>query len=235
MKHLIANWKSHKTAPQVTQWVESFMQEARELLLPVESEVQLTIAPAMPHLSLLHSALATHVDQANKPHIQLAVQDVSPYPFGSYTGAVAADSLKGMPVQYAIVGHSERREYFHETYQEIANKVDQALSAGIIPIVCVDDEYISEQVAAIPDEHRKKCIVAFEERNAIGSGDAVDTDVVEAVIEQIREQFSPRAVLYGGSVDASNIATYCEISDGVLVGSASLDAKQFARLVQRAQ
>ncbi len=208
------------------------MTEARALLLPTEAAVRVAVAPPAPLLSPLQRALQEHVDQANKPLLQLAVQDISSFPPGSYTGAIAARNLEGFSVEYAIVGHSERREYFHETHQDVANKVAQCLEHDITPIICVDDEYIREQAVAIPAPQRAKSLVAFEERSAIGSGDPVDLQEVAEVIAQIREQFAPLGVLYGGSVDVSNVVDYIGISDGVLVGGASLDGKQFARLVQ---
>ncbi|NCO31390.1 triose-phosphate isomerase, partial [bacterium] len=73
----------------------------------------------------------------------------SPFPVGKYTGATAASQLASLGVKYAIVGHSERRRYFSEDNTQVANKVRQCVEAGIIPIVCVDDEYVSTQAAAI--------------------------------------------------------------------------------------
>ncbi|HEX7017488.1 MAG TPA: triose-phosphate isomerase family protein, partial [Patescibacteria group bacterium] len=163
MKLIIANWKSHKTREDVQKWIEVFEEKSDQL----PTGIEVAIAPPMPSLMFVSNRLL-----AKDKHSQtkLAVQDLSPFPAGAYTGAVSTTNLVGFGVKYAIVGHSERRRYFHETHQDVANKVAQAIDNNITPIVCVDDEYIADQAAAIDRQYLDKCMVAYEELGAIGTG-----------------------------------------------------------------
>lgn len=226
MHYIIANWKSHKTAAEAEEWLTAFA--AQQMSIANETEV-IVAAP----FSLL-AAVASALKVPALSHLKLAVQDISPFPAGAYTGAVSVRNLAGFGVEYAILGHSERRRYFHETHQEIANKIDQCLSAGITPIVCVDNEYIVEQAAAIPDEHRSQCLVAYEDLAAIGTGN--NTALAE-VLEQfkiIKAAFGEVPTIYGGSVNGSNTKEYLAHSDGVLVGTASLKVEDFLAVINAA-
>lgn len=225
MKYIIANWKSHKSREEVEKWLDGY----QEKLINV-GENQVVIAPPMPALMFVSNRLL----QPELRHTKLGVQDLSPFPAGAYTGAVSARNLEGFKVSYAILGHSERRRYFHETHQEVANKVDQALSAGIKPIVCVDDEYITEQAAAIPAEQRSKCLVAYEDLAAIGTGKNTDLKQVQENFSVIRDAFGQVPLIYGGSVNSSNVSEYLAHCDGVLVGTASLDVDDFLAVVHAA-
>lgn len=219
-KLVIANWKSHKTLEFAQTWCADFSKEVSALTL---TTVPVAVAAALPFVASLRSALPSQVT--------LAVQDVSPFPPGKYTGAVAAAQLAGLEVKYAIVGHSERRQYFGETNTDVANKVAQCLEHGITPVVCVDDEYVANQAAALEDGHAAKCVVAYEALSAIGTGKNMDAQHVAEITELIKQSFGQVPVLYGGSVTAANVAEYKDISDGWLVGSASLEVEDFVALV----
>ena len=220
-KYLIANWKSNKNLAEAMLWSEQCSS------LQFDSEQTLVIvAPPSPLVEPVRSALPITM--------ALAVQDLSPFPAGSYTGAVAARTVADL-VSYAILGHSERRRYFGETHQTVAQKVTQAVAAGITPVVCVDQEYISQQAAAIETELLSKCVVAYEPLAAIGTGNNVSVDTVEAAAQEIKAAFGTVPVLYGGSVTPENVGEYLLVTDGVLVGGASLDAEKFAKLVTRSE
>jgi len=216
-KLLIANWKSHKTLSEVSAWMDSFESKFSKSLLA--KHVDIAIAPTEAYLAQFSNEM--HAE------LSLAAQDVSPFPVGKYTGATAASQLASLGVKYAIVGHSERRRYFSEDNTQVANKVRQCVEAGIIPIVCVDDEYVSTQAAAIDSEYHSKCIIAYEALSAIGSGNNMDAAHVAEVTKLINDVFGEVPVLYGGSVNAGNVAEYAEISDGWLVGTASLKVDDF--------
>jgi len=218
MKLIIANWKSHKNQQTALEWLTTFKQSKIH-----NPESSIIIAPPMSLLSIVKNNLPEEVS--------LAVQDISPFPAGKYTGAVSSQNLEGLDIKYVIVGHSERRRYFHETHNDIANKVAQCIEANITPIVCVDDEYISSQAAAIKQEHLSKCVVAYEELSAIGSGKNMPVEKVQEVFEQIKKYFGETKLIYGGSVDASNVQDYLDICDGVLVGTASLDVNDFVAMI----
>ena len=220
-KLVIANWKSHKDSRTIAEWVPAFTAKLGKTLVP--SKVEVSIAPSSPFIPLVSEMLSHGVS--------VAAQDVSQFPQGKNTGATAATQLASLGVAYAIVGHSERRRYFHETHQEVANKAEQCIEAGITPIVCVDDEYVAAQASALPTELAQKCVVAYEALSAIGTGNNVDASQVSETTAQIKELFGKVPVLYGGSVTAGNVAEYADISDGWLVGTASLSIDDFLSLL----
>jgi triosephosphate isomerase (TIM) len=218
-KLFVANWKSNKTQAEVEIWLDSF-----KPYIGLEQEV--VIAPPHPFLSLVAEQVKDKTD------IFVAVQNLSAYPAGSYTGEVCIRNLEDLGVKYAILGHSERRRYFKESHQDVANKVSQALASDMVPIVCVDHDYLENQAQLIDSDSLGKCVVAYEPLAAIGTGDIAPVDEVAKVVKEIKSVFGKVPVLYGGSVNPENIAPYLEVTDGVLVGGASLDAGTFAALVQ---
>lgn len=224
-KLIIANWKSHKNQDDVKSWVAAY-QSARVAHL---QQVRIALAPPMVFIPMLAEALDQH------PNTALAVQDISPFPAGAYTGAISTENLEGLHIKYAIVGHSERRRYFHETTQEVANKVEQAIKAGITPIVCVDTEYLQTQAAAIHEDYYAQCIIAYEPLSAIGTGVSQSTTEVQEVVEAVKRAFGEVPVIYGGSVSQNNVSEYLSICDGALVASNSLAVSEFVGLLEAAE
>ncbi len=223
---IVANWKSNKTSVEVTEWLDEFDHLLKNQ--PSHTDVHVVIAPPFLFLPMVAGRIK------KLPHCSLAVQDISPFPAGSYTGAVSSYNLSSLSVSHAIVGHSERRRYFHETHADVAAKVAQAVEAGITPIVCVDEEYVALQASAIAVEHLSKCVVAYEPLGAIGSGKNADVGTVKRVVTTITRAFGDVKVIYGGSVDERNIGEYLLVTRGVLVGGASLAANQFSALLEAA-
>ena len=221
-KLIIANWKSNKKIAAVAAWWESFQAAQPDL-----AQNQVSIAAPFTALPLLQAKVAG-------TSVALAAQDVSPYPFGSYTGEIAAEQLSDLGVKFAIVGHSERRRHFGESSEQVARKVGELLSQEITPILCIDTPYLAEQAAALTTEQRSACIVAYEPVAAIGSGVPATVGDVTQVADQIRAQFGPVQVIYGGSVTERDVQEFMLVADGVLVGGASLDGTQFAALVTAA-
>lgn len=220
-KLVVANWKSHKNLSEAEAWCETMLG-----LEPVSSLMILT-----PPFSLL-SAVQNLADE--RRDLVLGAQDISPYPAGSYTGAISARNLEGLNVQYVIVGHSERRQHFGESHQDVAKKVAQAIEVGVTPIVCLDEDYIADQAQAIDAELLERCVVAYEPLSSIGTGDSADPAEAAQIKDRIQKVFGLVPVLYGGSVDEDNVATFTEYFDGVIVGGESLDATEFHSLAQRA-
>ncbi len=197
----------------------------------ISSKAKVIICPPAPSLPLLAERLNYN---SQSPQFLIGVQDISPFAAGAYTGAVCARNLEGLRVKYAIVGHSERRRYFHETHQDVANKVTQCLENGITPIVCVDVDYIQAQANAIKADELDRCLVAYEPLTAIGSGENQPVAEVEPVAAQVKQIFNIQSVIYGGSVSPENVRDYLQVTDGVLVGTDSLNAAVFTQLVQQA-
>jgi triosephosphate isomerase len=151
---------------------------------------------------------------------------------GAYTGAVSAQSLQEFGVTYVLVGHSERRKYFHETDQDVALKVRQVLDGGMQPVLCIDEPYLHSQAAAIDTSVYSSLIIAYEPVAAIGTGKSMNVGTVQEVSARIKQTFGDGVpVLYGGSVTDENVAEYLLVADGALVGGASLEARDFTQLL----
>jgi len=206
-------------------------------------------APA-PYLSQWQSLL-------NGSPIAWGSQDVSAHEQGAFTGEVSAAMLRDFACRYAIVGHSERRQYHGETDAVVAEKAQRALAAGITPIVCVG-ETLAEREAGVTEEVVKRqlaavihlvghCIteivVAYEPVWAIGTGKTATPEQAQAVHAVLRAQLKAATphperiqILYGGSMNAANAATLLAQPDidGGLIGGASLKAPDFLQIVAAA-
>lgn len=221
MRYLVANWKSHKTLTEGQHWLEQFTS------LFTSQEITVILAASYIQLAALK-------DLARSKGLSLAAQDISPFPDGAYTGAVSARQLQDL-VNYVLVGHSERRHWFHETHQDIANKIDQALNSNLNPILCVDTPYASAQFAAISPHHWPRLIIAYEPLAAISSGDPQNPQAANQVAADIKKTLGDSVpVLYGGSTTPANVADLLSqpYLAGILVGQASLDPHLFAQIVK---
>ena len=190
--------------------------------------------------------------------IDLGAQDVSSEEAGAFTGEVSAAMLKDFGCRYAIVGHSERRQYHFETDQLVADKAKAALAAGITPIVCVGEtlaereagatcEVVKRQLAAVIHTNGhciSEIVVAYEPVWAIGTGKTASPEEAQAVHAVLRAQLKAATdkagrvkILYGGSMNAANAATLLAQPDidGGLIGGASLKAADFLTIVAAAQ
>jgi triosephosphate isomerase len=190
--------------------------------------------------------------------LQLGAQDVSQHDQGAYTGEVSASMLKEFGVRYAIVGHSERRQYHGETDSVVAEKARAALAGGITPIVCVGEtlaereagkteEVVKRQLAAVIHTNGhciSEIVVAYEPVWAIGTGKTATTEQAQQVHAVLRAQLKAATshvdrihILYGGSMNAGNAAVLLAQPDidGGLVGGASLKAPDFLQIVAAAR
>jgi triosephosphate isomerase len=219
-QYIIANWKSHKTLDETKEWFSEFSVHSSEIT--DRKDVVAVVCPPFPLLPACKELVETH-------HLPLFVgsQDISQFQEGAYTGFVSGRLLKEL-VMYTIIGHSESRQYFHESLEDLQAKVAMALSVGIAPVYCVSDK--NEKIPTGVQ------IVAFEPISAIGSGKPDDPQEVEATAAFIKQQNSVTYVLYGGSVTGENVSHYTSLTsiDGVLIGGASLSADVFANIIQHA-
>lgn len=221
-KYILANWKSHKTLAEAKSWLKEFIRLYRPA-----PEIKVVIAPPAIHLAPLWQLMQNE----EAPNISLAIQDISPFPLGSYTGAVAAAMVRDL-VEFAILGHSERRRYFGEKNHDVANKVSEAVAAGITPIICLDESYARAQLTAIDEKNLKKSIIGYGPVEAIGIDTPQSLERVRQVIDEI-EILAPHApILYGGSINEANAADYLKLDGlaGLMVGTASLDLEEFTRI-----
>ncbi len=189
--------------------------------------------------------------------LDLGAQDVSAQGSGAYTGEVSGAMLKELGCRYAIVGHSERRQYHAETDALVAEKARAALAAGITPIVCVGEtlaereagrteEVVKRQLAAVIHANGhciSEVVVAYEPVWAIGTGKTASPEEAQAVHAVLRAQLKAATdqsarikILYGGSMNAANAATLLAQPDidGGLIGGASLKAPDFLKIIASA-
>jgi len=162
---------------------------------------------------------------------------------GPYTGEVSPKMLKNLGVEYVIIGHSERRNYFKETDEMINKKVKAALKAGLKPILCIGEKkgensekvisnQLKQDLKGISRKDLPKAIIAYEPVWAIGTGDFCPADTAEKTRDFIRGKLNNK-VLYGGSVNSKIANDYIKVGfDGLLVGGASLDAQEFIKIVK---
>lgn len=211
----------------------------------------IAVAVPAPYLAQVQAAVAGSV-------VAVAAQDVSQHETGAYTGEVSAAMLKDFGVRYALVGHSERRQYHGETDTVVAAKAQRALAAGITPIVCVGETLqereagqtevaVKRQLAAVIHLNGhciSEVVVAYEPVWAIGTGRTASPEQAQAVHAVLRAQLSAASehadrihLLYGGSMNAANAAQLLSQPDidGGLVGGASLKASDFLQIIAAAR
>ncbi|HKU66271.1 MAG TPA: triose-phosphate isomerase [Candidatus Baltobacteraceae bacterium] len=244
----VANWKMNKTNADAAAFVERFMQ----LVPSIPQEVELVLCPPF---TALHT-VASSLDAAQGPggRVKLGAQNMHWQPSGACTGEISAPMLLEIGVQYVILGHSERRQYFGETDETVRLKTGAALANGLTPIVAVGESldlrregrtqpHVCAQtfgaLAGLEPADVRKVILAYEPIWAIGTGENCDPAGANEVMRAMRgciDGLLEVPILYGGSVKAENIAAYTALSDidGGLVGGASLDPDAFAELAKNA-
>lgn len=223
MKYFVANWKEHKNLKEALTWAKEFgalLKKDSKILRKLNGdEIKIIVCPPFPLLIPFKNELFQN------ENIHVGAQNVSHFEGGSYTGEVSAKTLAGI-VGYSIIGHSERRQYFSESDEDIAKKVAHATEYNITPIVCVRN---TKDI--IPDN---VTIVAYEPPEYIGTG---KTQALDAILE-MRDTLklkSNQIFLYGAGVTEDSVKEYLSTSqiDGLLIGSASLDPKRFYDIVSR--
>lgn len=247
-KIVAANWKMNLTLAQGEQLVNDII--AAGIKLSEGQEV--VIAPPFPYLIKVKQLIR------NYPGIYLAAQNCYSEKSGAYTGEISAEMLQSIGVDFVIIGHSERREYFSESNAQLAKKIDLALANGIKPIFCcgeplevrkaeTQNTYVAQQLQEslyhLDAEALKNVVIAYEPIWAIGTGLTASAqqaqDMHAFIRSQIAEKFGREAalgisILYGGSAKPSNAPELFASPDvdGGLIGGASLVAADFAAIVQ---
>lgn len=248
---IVGNWKMNLTVGDSSIYLHKLLK-----LLKTYRGIEIVIAPSV----LALQSLSLQVDRKK---LKLAAQNFFHADFGAYTGEISVAQLHGI-VDYALVGHSERRYRFHDTDKDISAKVAAAIRNNITPILCIgetaSERDFGETVDVIKDqllgglrevsvEDLKKVIIAYEPVWAISStkgAKQASPEDISAAVQIIRSQLTERfgaqiaeeiPVLFGGSVNATNAGAYLTIPgiNGLLVGGASLKAEQFADIIELAK
>lgn len=221
MKNVViaGNWKSNKTTADAQGWLNDFKAHSQSLNLE-----QVRIILFVPFTVLAVAKWA--IGQMSLP-IELGAQDISPFGEGAYTGEINGLQIKELATT-VLIGHSERRQYFHEDDSLLQKKVEQAKKHGLSVIYCVASE--KDSVPTGVD------IVAYEPVGAIGSGTPEPPLKAGEMISSIKQATKAEKVIYGGSVTSENVASYITQGpiDGVLPGGVSLDPVAFCSLVAAA-
>lgn len=243
---IAGNWKMHKTVERSI----NLTGELVELLSDVKN-VEIVVCPPF-------TALDAVLDIAAGTKIDVGAQNMHWEMEGAFTGEVSPLMLKQMGCKYVIIGHSERREYFAETNENVNRKVISAFNYSLIPIMCVGEKLehreqgitnqviekqVREGLANIEPSRIDNLVVAYEPVWAIGTGKTASNEDAQQVISFIRQTIASMygaelaekiRILYGGSVKPENISELMKEKDidGALVGGASLEAKSFAEIVK---
>lgn len=215
---IIANWKSNKTEREAIGWLQYLSSKMYDL----PQNKSIIVCPSFTLLANMKSYILD-----NKLSISLGAQDISPFGEGQYTGEVNGGQIKEY-VDYVIIGHSERRKYFLEDKAMIRKKVLMAKQSGLIPILCIQGE--SEEISQGAE------IVVYEPSFAIGTGNPDTPEDANEVARIVKSKNNNVSVLYGGSVDVSNVKNFTQMNhlDGVLVGLSSLNPQEFLAVINNA-
>ena len=242
---IAGNWKMNKTPAEAKVLIEE--------IAPLVKNAVCDVVVCVPYVDL-----CTALETTKGTNIHVGAENCHWEPSGAYTGEISAPMLKAMGVEYVIIGHSERRTYFGETYVTVNKRVRAALDNGLKVILCVGEyleqreqgitaELVAMQVkialGGVSAEELKNIIIAYEPVWAIGTGLTATADQAEEVCAQIRATLASLycedcanavTIQYGGSMNAKNAKELLskENVDGGLIGGASLKAPDFAAIVE---
>jgi triosephosphate isomerase len=244
---IAGNWKMHKTVAEAEEYIQA-------LLPRVYSADGVDIAICVPYTDL-----QAMVDSTRGSRVEVFAQNMHEAPSGAFTGEVSAPMLTEIDVHGVVLGHSERRQHCNETDRALASKMATAFEAGLKPILCVGEteeerergdterklrHQVQEGLERLTPDQIAEVTVAYEPIWAIGTGKVATPEQAQDAIAFVRALIKDKApdaaplarVLYGGSVSPDNAAELLALPDvdGALVGGASLDAANFARIVEAA-
>lgn len=250
---ILGNWKMNKSLNDIFSFCSSF-----KLILKNKTNIEIIkkadvgIAPTFVGLIPFKSSIS--------PYIKLMAQNVSDQMSGARTGQVSIDMLKDLQVEYCLIGHSEVRQYLHETNQDINKKIKLLIGKNIVPVLCIGetlDEFDNHKTEIVLQKQLNEClenidinkihnvVVAYEPIWAIGTGKTATNEIIKNCLLGIKNYLSKLfpsksssiKILYGGSVNEINAKDILRIEgvDGVLVGGASLDPQKFWTIIQSAK
>jgi triosephosphate isomerase (TIM) len=242
---IAGNWKMHKTVAEAERFIAALLPRVAAV-----DGVEIVLCP--PFL-----ALQALVDSARGSQVEIFAQTMHEEDQGAFTGEVSAPMLDEIGADGAVLGHSERREYFNETDKALQLKLPRALAAGLTPILCVgetEDErergeterklrhQVQEGLERVPAERLPDVVVAYEPIWAIGTGRTATPEQAQEAVAFVRalvagfdkDAAEQLRILYGGSCKPDNAAELMALPDvdGALVGGASLDPADFGAIVE---
>lgn len=240
-KIVAGNWKMNTTPKSGVELLKGIIAGSKEL----SKDVELVVAPPFTHLSMVAEA-------AKGSRVAVSAQNCADHASGAYTGEVSAEMVASLDVEYVILGHSERREYYGENSEVLCKKMALAYAGGLKPIYCIGEKLdereagkhfdvvkrqIEEVVYGLTAEQFDSLVIAYEPVWAIGTGKTATADQAQEIHAYIREvlraKFGKQAdmcpILYGGSCKPSNaVELFAKADvDGGLIGGASLVADDF--------
>ncbi len=244
-KVIAGNWKMNMLPNEAIKFIED--------LTPLVKDTENEVILCVPYTDLFYALLT-----AQGTNIKIGAQNMHFEESGAYTGEISAKMLKSINVEYVIIGHSERRQYFNETDETVNKKIKAAFANGLKPIVCVGEtleereagktaEIITKQtelaLEGLTNEQVESTIIAYEPIWAIGTGKTATSEDANNSVKEIRKKIeeiygqetASRVIIqYGGSVKSSNAKELFEMSDidGGLVGGASLKADEFSKIIK---
>lgn len=248
-KIVAGNWKMNKTLEEANVLASEVIAMVAD---EVKSDAKVIFCTPFPYLLPIKNILG------KGSRVLLAAQNCSEHEWGAYTGEVSAPMLKSLGIQYVIIGHSERRQYFGEGGKLLAKKIDAALKHDIIPIFCCGEplevrekgdheklvkEQVAESLFHLDEQAIRKVVIAYEPVWAIGTGKTATSQQAQEMHAVIRKQLAAKysqtvaddiSILYGGSVNAGNAKELfaCPDVDGGLVGGASLKSREFTEIIK---
>lgn len=244
-KIVAGNWKMNKT------FVEAIQLTNDLILSNIPPDVTVVLAPPFPFLQTVR-------EQTRNTSIKVAAQNCHAKEEGAFTGEVSVKMLASMEIDYVIIGHSERRAYFHETHSFLKEKVNSALAHHIKPIFCCGENLkereanhhfevvksqIEDSLFHLTHSQFENVVIAYEPVWAIGTGKTATPDQAQEMHAYIRSLISKKygqtiasitPILYGGSCNAANAADLFKNTevDGGLIGGASLKVAEFSAIIQ---
>ena len=243
-KVIAGNWKMNMLPNEAIEYIDK--------LVPLVKDTKNEVILCVPYTDLFYALLT-----AQNTNIKIGAQNMHFAEKGAYTGEVSAKMLKSINVEYVIIGHSERRQYFNETDETVNKKIKSAFENGLKPIVCVGEtleeresgkteSIITKQTElaldGLTNEQVENTIIAYEPIWAIGTGKTATSEdannSIKAIRNKIEELYGKEVaekviIQYGGSVKSKNAKELFSMSDidGGLVGGASLDPEEFSKIV----
>ncbi len=247
-KIVAGNWKMNKTLEEAKTLASEVMGMVQD---EVKSNAIVVLCTPFPYLVTIKNLLGSSL-------VKVGAQNCSEHDSGAYTGETSVSMLKSAEIPYVIIGHSERRQYFHEDGKLLATKVDKALAVGLTPIYCCGEpleirekgtheqlvkQQVEESLFHLSAEAVAKVVIAYEPVWAIGTGKTATSQQAQDMHAVIRKHLASKygatvadgiTILYGGSVKADNAKELfsCPDVDGGLVGGASLKSREFVDIVK---